>query len=84
MSKERNDKESMICLTPKPSQKNFRVSLWLPSSPNLNPLDCAQRGVLENKTNATSQPNISLFKNAIEEDRNEMSREFILKTCKLF
>ena len=34
------------------------VSLWLPSSPDLNPLDYAIWGVLENRINATSHPNI--------------------------
>ena len=41
----------MICLTPKPSQKIYEmigVCLWPPSSPDLNPLDYAIWGVLEN------------------------------------
>ena len=37
--------------------------------------------VLENKTNATSNPNIGLLKIAIEEEWNKMSEEFILKVC---
>ena len=41
---------------------------------------CAIWGVLENKTNATSNPN----KTAIEEEWNKMSEEFILKTYKSF
>ena len=73
MSKKKNDKESMICLTPKPSQKKKKseiigVSLWPSSSPDLNPLDYATWGVLENKTNATSYPNIGLLKTTIEEE----------------
>ncbi len=43
-----------------------------------------RRGVLENKTNATSHPNIGLLKTAIEEEWNGMSEEFILKACKSF
>ena len=40
-------------------------------------------GVLENKTNATSHPNIGSLKTAIEEEWIKMSEEFILKACKL-
>ena len=47
---------------PKSSQKYIYkiigVSFWPPSSPDHNPLDYAIWGVLENKTNATSHPNI--------------------------
>ena len=55
------------------------VSLWLPSSPDFNPLDYAIWSILENKTNATSHPNI-------EEEWNKMSEEFkdmqiISKVC---
>ena len=49
-----------------------------------NPLDYALCGVLENKTNATSHPNIGSHKIAIEEEWNRMSEEFILKACKSF
>ena len=77
----------MICLTPKPSQKYLEiigVSLWHPSSPDLNPLNYAIWGVLENKTRATSYPNIGSPKTAIEEEWNKMSEEIILKACKSF
>ena len=47
-------------------------------SPDLNPLDYAIWGILENK-NATSHPNIGSLKSAIEEEWNKMSEEFILK-----
>ena len=40
--------------------------------------------VLENKTNATSHPNIGSLKTAIEEEWNKMSEKFILKACKSF
>ena len=58
------------------------VSLWATSSPSCNPFDYAIWGVLENKTNATSHPNIDSLKIAIEEKWNKMSEEFILKACK--
>ena len=41
-------------------------------------------GVLENKTNATSHPNIDALKTPIEEEWNKMSEEFILKACRSF
>ena len=46
------------------------------------PLDYAIWGVLENKTNATSHPNIGSLKTATEEEWNKMSEELILKACK--
>ena len=51
-------------------------------TPDLNPLDYAI--VLESKTNATSNPNISSLKTAIKEEWNKMSEKFILKACKSF
>ena len=60
------------------------ISLGPPSSPDLNPLDYAIWGVLENKTNATSHPNIGLPKTAIEKEWNKISEEFILKSYKSF
>ena len=42
------------------------------SSPDLNPLDYPIWGVLKNKTNATSYPNIGSLKTAIEEQWNEI------------
>ena len=41
-------------------------------------------GVLENKINTTSHPNIGLLKTAIQEELNKMSDEFILIACKSF
>ena len=70
---------------PQPNQKLSEiigVSLCPPSRPDINPLDYAVWGVLENKTNTTSLPNIGSFKTAIEEEWNEISEEFILKACK--
>ena len=63
---------------PKPRQKISEiigVSLWPPSSPDLNPLDYAILGILENKTNATSHSNIGLFKTAIEEEWNKCQKD---------
>ena len=41
-------------------------------------------GVSENKTNATSHPNIGSVKTDIEEYRNKISEEFILNACRSF
>ena len=51
---------------------------------DLSLLDYAIWGVLENKTNATSYPNIGLLNTTIEEERNKMSEGLILKACKSF
>ena len=76
---EKDDKESMICLTLKPRQKKIsviiRVSLWLPSNSDLNPHDYVIWHSLENKTNVTSHPNIGSLKTAIEEEWNKMCEE---------
>ena len=53
-------------------------------SQDLNSLDYAIWGVLENKTNATSHLNIGPLKAAIEEEWNKMSEEFILKRANRF
>ena len=77
----------MIYLMPKPSKKiseEIGVSSWIPSGSDLNLLDYAIWGVLENKTNATSHLNIGSLKTANKEKWNEMSEEFILKACKSF
>ena len=49
------------------------------SNPDIYPLITLY--VLENKTNATSHPNIGSLKTAIEKEWNKMSEEFILKAC---
>ena len=68
---------------PKKYPEIIGVSLWLLSSPDLNPLDYAIWGVLENKPNATFHWNIGLLKTVIVE-WNRMSEKFILKACKSF
>ena len=71
----------------KPSQKNSEiigVSLWPPSSPDLNFLYYTIRGVLENKTNAAFHPNTGSLMTATEEEWNKMSEEFILKAYNSF
>ena len=65
-------------------KKILRTAIKQDLSPDCNPLDYAMWGVLENKTNATFHPNIDLLKNAIEEEWNKMSGEFILKAWKSF
>ena len=49
-------------------EKTVKASIKQNLSPDLNPHDYAVWGVLENKTNATSHPNISSLKTAIEEE----------------
>ena len=53
-------------------------------SPDLDPLDFVIWEILENKTNAISQPNIGSLKTAVAEEWTKISEEFILKACKLF
>ena len=53
-------------------------------NPDHNLLNYAIWSVLENKTNATSHPNIDVFKSAVEEEWNKMSEEFILTVFKSF
>ena len=65
-------------------EKTFRTAIKQDLRPELNPLDYAKRGVLENKTNVTSHRIISLLKTASEDEWNKMSEEFILKACKSF
>ncbi len=50
---------------------------WLSSSPDLNPLDDAAWGVLEQATNKTSHSNI-------EEEWAKMPKEFVVKSCVAF
>ena len=64
---------------PKRISEIIGVSLWLPSKPKLYPLDYVIWGVLENKTNRTSHPNIGSLKTATEEEWNKMSEEFIFE-----
>ena len=65
-------------------EKTVRTAIKQDLSPDLKPLDYIIWGILENETNATSHPNIGSLKNAIEEEWNKMSEEFILMACKLF
>ena len=60
------------------------ASLWPPSSSDHSPLDYVMRGILENKANETSHPNIGLLKIAIVEEWNKICKEFNLKEYKLF
>ena len=65
-------------------EKTVRTVIKQDLSRDFNPLDYAMWGVLENKSNATSHPDIGSLKTAIEEEWNEMSEEFILKAYKSF
>ena len=65
-------------------EKTVQTTINQDLSPDLNPLDYAIWGVLENKTNAISHSNIGSLKTAIEEEWNKMFEEFFLKACKSF
>ena len=65
-------------------KKTVRTAMKEDLSPQLNPLENTTWGVLENKTNATSHPNIDSLMNAIEDEWNKMSEEFIFKAHKSF
>ena len=60
------------------------VYLWRPSNPDLNLLNYAISGILENQTYATTHPNIDLLKTVMEEKWDKMSKGFILKGYKSF
>ena len=62
----------------------MRTTIKQDSISDLNSLDYAILGVLENETNATYNPNIPSFKTAIKEEWYNMCEEFILKACKSF
>ena len=49
-------------------KETVRTAIKQDLSWGLNPFDYAMWGVLENKTNATSYPNIDLLKNTIEKE----------------
>ena len=51
-------------------KKTVKTAIKYNLSPNLNPIDHAIWGVLENETNATSHPNIGSLKIVIEEEWN--------------
>ena len=69
MSEKENKRQRIYdLLNAKKISEIIVVSLWPPSSPDLNPLDYTIWGVLENKTNATSHPKIGSLKIAIEEE----------------
>ena len=65
-------------------KKTVRIAIKQDLSQDLNPLDYAIWGILENKTNVIFHPNIGSLETAIEEEWNKMSEEFILKACESF
>jgi len=58
--------------------------LWPSSSPDLNPLDFAVWGVMDARARATSHANVNSLKASIEEAWDEMSPDFIIKSCRSF
>jgi len=60
------------------------ADLWPSSSPDLNPLDFAVWGVLEESVNKTSHPNIESLKAAIKKEWNAMSVDFVVSSCQAF
>ena len=75
----------MICLTLKQISEIFGVPLWSPSSPNLWPDDYAiWGGAWENKTNATSHPNIGSLKTAMEEEWKKYLKNLTWKRANRF
>ena len=58
-------------------KKTVRTAIKQDSTPDLNYLDNDIWGVLEDKTNATSHPNIGALETAIEKEWNKMFQEFI-------
>ena len=60
------------------------ISLWPPSSPDLNPLNYDMWVFLENKKKPTFHSNIGSLKTGIVRERNKMSEDFILKAYKSF
>ena len=65
-------------------QKTVKTALKQDLSLDHHSLDYALWGILENKTNATSHPNIGSLKIAIGAWWNNMYGEFILKACESF
>lgn len=58
--------------------------MWPSSSPDLNPLDFAVWGVLERKANHTPHPNVDSLKVAIKAEWDNLSEDFIVKSCGAF
>ena len=61
-------------------KKTVRTAIKQDLRPDFDPFDYAIWGVLENQTDTTSHLN----KTTIEEEWNQMSEEFILKSSKSF
>ena len=56
--------------------KIMRTTIKQDLNPDINPLDYAIWGVLEDQTKATSHLNIGSLKTAVEEEWNKMFEEF--------
>ena len=68
----------------KDHEKTVRTAIKQNLSLDLYPLDYAIWGILEQKTNVTSYPNIGSRNTAIEGEWKTMFEEFILNACKSF
>ena len=69
--KEKKRQRIYDLLNAETKQKKSRiigVSSWTESNPDFKLHDYTMRGVLKNKTNATSHPNIGSLKTAIEQE----------------
>ncbi|XP_014780575.1 uncharacterized protein LOC106876512 [Octopus bimaculoides] len=64
--------------------KFLESCFWLPSSPDLNPLDYAIWGVLEHATNRTLHSNVDSLKDTIKEEWEKLSPEYLRNTCASF
>ena len=65
-------------------EKTVKIAIKQDLSPDLNALDYAIWGVLENLINATSQSDIGSFKTTIDEEWNKICEEFSLKASESF
>ena len=83
MSEQEKKQRIYDLLNAETKTKKFRNnwSLFMASIQPFNYVTCI---FLENKKNATSHPNIGSVMTSIKEERNKMSKEFILKTCNSF
>ena len=64
-------------------KSNF-ADFWPSSSPDLNPLDYAIWGVVEQATNKNPHPNVDSLKEAIKREWHKMSANFVIDSCLSF
>ena len=61
-----------------------RKEMWPPQSLDLNPLDYSIRGVLQERVQGTSDPNIESLKAHIAEAWDTLDEAFIASACRSF